>query len=257
MQLSVIIPVLNEEGLMADFLIHLRRRVPGTEIIVADGGSDDGTCEIAAHLADKIVRAPAGRGRQMNAGAAVAQGEVLWFLHADSRIPENAPESMVKALADPGVAGGCFSLKIFPRRWIFWVRDAIGNLCVDLFGIALGDRGLFCRRSAFMAAGGYTTEPLFEDANLYRELRRVGATRRVSATIRTSARRYEALGPLRTSLFYALIMLLYWGGLRRKTLETLVFRYAPGKRPVTSAHRGNSLHLILPHSTALQLKPNP
>ncbi|HEY2124512.1 MAG TPA: TIGR04283 family arsenosugar biosynthesis glycosyltransferase [Chthoniobacterales bacterium] len=231
MQLSVIIPVLNEQGLIADFLVDLRRLLPAAELIVVDGGSDDATCGLAAPLADKIARAPAGRGRQMNAGAAVAQGEVLWFLHADSRIPANAAESIAEALTDPSVAGGCFSLMIVPARWILQLRDAVGNLCVDLFGIALGDRGLFCRRSAFIAAGGYTTDPLFEDANLYRELRRIGSMRRVTATIKTSARRYEALGPFRTSIFYGLIMLLYWAGLDPKTLETFVFHYASSRRP--------------------------
>jgi rSAM/selenodomain-associated transferase 2 len=242
-RLSIVIPVLNEQGLIADFLAHLRRLVPAAEIIVVDGGSDDHTRELAAPLADKIVCAPAGRGRQMNEGAALAHGEVLWFLHVDSQIPGNAAESIAEALSDPRVAGGCLSLRIVPTRWIFRVRDAVGNLCVDLFGIALGDRGLFCRRGAFIAAGGYTTGRLFEDANLYKELRRMGSTRRVKATMQSSARRYEILGPVRTSLFYGLIMLLYWAGVRPAALETLVFRFTSGGRPT---------RLGLPNSAAFR-----
>ena len=222
MDISIIVPVLNEGAIVREFLEHLRTFAANAEIIVVDGGSNDGTVELCRGLADHIVESARGRARQMNTGAQVAHGKILWFLHADSRIAANSLAAIEDALSDPKFAGGCFRLQIAPARWVYRVRDAIGNLCVNLFRIGLGDRGLFCRRENFFALGGYPDQRLLEDADFYRKLRAVGRVRQIPITIETSARRYEALGPVRTSLFYLLIMTLYLARTKMLILEKMV-----------------------------------
>jgi rSAM/selenodomain-associated transferase 2 len=233
--ISIIVPVLNEAAIVRAFLQHLRTTAPNAEIIVVDGGSNDGTVELCRGLADHIVESARGRARQMNAGAQFARGKILWFLHADSRIATNSLKAIENVLADSRIVGGCFRLRIVPARWVYWVRDLIGDLCVNLFRIALGDRGLFCRRENFLALGGYPDQPLLEDADLYRKLRAIGGVRQIPITIETSARRYEALGPVRTSLFYLLIMTLYLARTKMSVLEKMVGWFA-SRRPI-HAHR--------------------
>ncbi|PYL86680.1 MAG: family 2 glycosyl transferase [Verrucomicrobia bacterium] len=203
--ISIIVPVLNEAAIIRRFLQHLRATAPGAEIIVVDGGSNDGTVELCRGLADHIVESARGRARQMNTGAQVAHGKILWFLHSDSCIATNSLKAIENVLADSRIAG---------------------DLCVNLFRIALGDRGLFCRRENFLALDGYPEQPLLEDADFYRKLRAVGRVRQIPVTIQTSARRYEALGPVRTSLFYLLIMTLYLAGTKMSVLEKMAGRFA-------------------------------
>jgi uncharacterized protein len=228
-RVSIIVPVLNEAAIIREFLAHLNVAAPGAEIIVVDGGSEDGTFELCRNLADHVIESVPGRARQMNAGAQIARGKILWFLHADSRVAENSLAAIADALSNPSVVGGCFRLQIVPTRWIYRTRDAVGDLCVSLFHIALGDRGLFCRREIFVAVGGYPNQSLLEDADFYRKLRALGRVRQISTKIQTSARRYEALGPLRTSLFYLLIMTLYLMHIPMSILERMVAWFASRK----------------------------
>jgi rSAM/selenodomain-associated transferase 2 len=227
--ISIIVPVLNEAAIIRGFLQHLRTTAPDAEIIVVDGGSNDGTVELCRGLADHIVESARGRARQMNAGAQVSHGKILWFLHADSYIAASSSAAIEAALGDSQVAGGCFRLQIVPARWVYRVRDATGDVCVNLFRIALGDRGLFCRREHFFAIGGYPDQPLLEDADFYCKLRVVGRVRQVPIRIQTSARRYEALGPTRTILFYLLIMALYLARTKMSTLEKMVHWFGSRK----------------------------
>jgi len=244
--ISIIVPVLNEAAIIRGFLQHLRTTAPEAEIIVVDGASNDGTVELCRGLADNIVESARGRARQMNAGAQVAHGKILWFLHADSRIATNSLTAIEDALADSRIAGGCFRLRIVPARWVYRVRDVVGDVCVNLFRIALGDRGLFCRRENFLALGGYPDQPLLEDANFYCKLRAMGRVRQVPIRIQTSARRYEALGPTRTILFYLLIMTLYLARTKMSILEKMVGWFGSRKTgrtagiamPQRAAHRG-------------------
>ena len=208
--LSIIVPVLNEAGLIERFLTLLRAQGLVAEIIVVDGGSTDGTVERCALFADRVLISKKGRALQMNAGAAVAHGQVLWFLHADSELPPRAVESISRALADPKLAGGCFRIRFARPEWIYRVSDSLGNLGVDLFGFALGDHGIFCRRTCFEQSGGFPILPILEDAELYRRLRRGGKMRQLPGTIMTSSRRYELLGPYRTTAYFALILVLYF-----------------------------------------------
>jgi rSAM/selenodomain-associated transferase 2 len=222
---SIIVPVLNEAPIIAGFLRHLRQVAPQAEIIVVDGGSTDATADICHHIADCVMTAPRGRAKQMNAGARIATGDVFWFVHADSRIAAGSSKAIEAALLDPRVVGGCFRLEIMPARWVYRVRDAIGNICVEARGVALGDRGIFCRRDVFQSTGGYPETRLLEDAGFYRKLKRCGQVRQLREKIQTSARRYEALGPCRTVCFYGFIMTLYAMRVSLPILEKMVRAY--------------------------------
>jgi rSAM/selenodomain-associated transferase 2 len=225
MRISLIVPVLNEEKILRQFLHHVRVVAPACEIVVADGGSCDRSLEIAQELADKSVQSSKGRGAQMNAGAGLATGDILWFVHVDSAVAAGSTRAIEQALANPKIVGGCFRLRIDSPRWIYRVRDAIGNGLVALRGIPLGDRGFFCRRDAFVSIKGYPEIPLLEDAEFYLRLKKCGRVRQLPETIRTSARRYEALGPLATVCFYGFIMTLYVLLIPRPLLEKIVRWY--------------------------------
>ena len=225
MRFSVIVPVLNESRILRQFLQRLRKYASECEIIVVDGKSDDGSLEIAREFADRAIETSRGRALQMNAGAKLATGDAFWFVHADSQIAARSFPAITEALADPTVVGGCFRLRIESTRWIYRFRDAIGNLLVDLTGIALGDRGFFCRRDIFFQAGGYPEISILEDAEFYRLLKRHGRVVQLHEAIGTSPRRYEALSPAITMLFYALIMLLYVARVPIRVLERLVHFY--------------------------------
>jgi rSAM/selenodomain-associated transferase 2 len=231
MRLSVIVPVLNEAAILPGFLQHLRQYAAGCEIIVVDGGSDDDSFAIAEEFADRVLQSVRGRALQMNAGANLATGDALWFVHADSVIAPSSACAIEQALGDPKCVGGCFRLRINSSRWIYRVRDAVGNVLVDLIGIALGDRGFFCRRETFLQVGGYPQIAILEDAEFYRKLKRHGRVVQLREIIRTSSRRYEALGPAPTILFYALIMLLYTARVPIGILERMVRAYMKKRIP--------------------------
>lgn len=206
---SIIVPAFNEAELIRAFLQHLRAVAPDAEIVVVDGGSDDGTAELSAGLADRVLKVSRGRALQMNAGAEIARGDVFWFLHADSMIPPGTLEEIARILRDDSNAGGCFRLRLPGREWIYRVSDSLGNLGVHIFGFALGDHGIFCRRRAFWSAGGFPEIPLMEDAEFYRSLRRWGGMRQSRMAIVGNPRRYEQLGPYRTTVYYVVILGLY------------------------------------------------
>lgn len=208
LSVSVIVPVRNEAALIEPFLQHMRQRAEDAELLVVDGESEDGTAERASRQAT-VLSAPAGRARQMNAGARVATGDVLWFIHADSEVPEGAIGMIRAALADGRAAGGCFRLEIAHPDPVYRLNDRLGNLGVDLFGIACGDHGLFVRRTVFERLGGYPDVPILEDVALYRRARRLGRMGQLPAAIRTSPRRWERNGPWRTTAVYAAILALY------------------------------------------------
>jgi rSAM/selenodomain-associated transferase 2 len=210
--LSIVVPVLNEAALLREFLKQLQMLGADLEIIVVDGGSLDGTPAIARDLADRVLTTPPGRAAQMNAGAAIARGEVIWFLHADAEVSANSVDRIRAALADPRVAGGCFRLRYPRRQWIYRVSDSLGNLGVNLFGFALGDHGIFCRRSAFESVGQYPIVPILEDAELYRRLRRAGRMVQLRDAIVSSPRTFEKCGPYRTTFVYFAILVLYVAG---------------------------------------------
>lgn len=179
------------------------------EIIVVDGGSSDQTMIIAERLADRAIAARRGRASQMNAGAAVARGEVLWFLHADLEPPRTSLAQIAAALANAEIAGGCFRLRYPRREWIYRISDSLGNVGVKVFGFALGDHGIFCRRSAFVQVGGYPIVPILEDAELYRGLPRAGRMTQLCDAIVSSPRTFEKWGRYQTTGIYFSILALY------------------------------------------------
>jgi rSAM/selenodomain-associated transferase 2 len=210
-RLSIVIPVLDEAGGIAASLALLRPfRERGVEIIVVDGGSRDGTRSLAAPLADRVIESPRGRSLQMNAGAAAAAGEAIVFLHADTRLPEGADESIRAALASR--EWGRFDVAIEGRsRWLPVVA-AFMNARSRLTGVATGDQALFVRRGAFAAVNGFAPIPLMEDIAFSKAMKRRGPPACLAGKVRTSGRRWERHGPLRTIVLMWRLRLAYFFG---------------------------------------------
>ena len=202
---SVVEPTLNEAGPVARTLAAAREAMgPDAEIIVSDGGSVDGT-RGAARLRAHVIDAPTGRGAQLNAGAEGATGQVLVFLHADTRLEPGCAAAIDQALADPRVAGGCCRFAVDPpagRDPRYRLLEAGVNLRTRLFRTATGDQVIFARRDAFRAAGGFPEVPLFEDVGLARRLRSVGRFRVARTRAFTSRRRWERRGFWRTVFWH-------------------------------------------------------
>jgi rSAM/selenodomain-associated transferase 2 len=233
--LSIIVPVLNEAELIAGFLRNLRNLGPNLEIIVVDGGSSDGTRSLAEPLADHVLTARRGRASQMNAGAEIARGDMLWFLHADLDVPLGSPAEIESVLTNPQIVGGCFRLR-FPRREVIYrVSDSLGNVAVNFFGFALGDHGIFCRRAAFRQISGYPEIPILEDAEIYRRLRRLGRMLQLRAEIVSSPRAFEALGRYRTTAVYFSILALYVFGVPIELLNQIYRRFRAQSSPSSEA----------------------
>lgn len=181
------------------------------EIIVADGGSDDGTRELAA-ARTRLVDAPPGRGRQMNAGARAARGEILLFLHADTWLSPGSAAALSRVLARAEVAGGCFKLQLrgpSASRPIARVLARSINARSRWFRTATGDQAIFARRQIFERIGGFDDGELFEDVLFYRALRRCGAVVILEPPARTSDRRWRQRGYLRTIATHLSVRLLF------------------------------------------------
>jgi len=209
--LSIVMPVLNESTRIVEALealAALRRR--GTEVIVVDGGSKDGTADVAAPLADRIIVSPRGRARQMNAGAVVAQGRMLLFLHADTRLPPDARTLVERTLA--AHHWGRFDVTLEGRSAWLRVIAAMMNLRSRLTGISTGDQAIFVTRAAFAAAGAYPDQPLMEDIELSKRLKRIGPPACLRARVTTSGRRWDTQGVWRTILLMWRLRFDYWRG---------------------------------------------
>ena len=198
-QLSIIIPVLDEGAAIAPALAELAPyRARGGEIIVVDGGSRDETVDAARALADHVLAAPRGRGSQMNAGATAARGDVLLFLHADTRLLPEADRLIVDALERSKWAWGRFDVTIAGRSPLLRVVAAMMNLRSRLTGIATGDQAMFMTRTAFAQAGGFPDIALMEDIVMSRRLKAVSPPACLAARVTTSGRRWDRDGVVRT-----------------------------------------------------------
>jgi rSAM/selenodomain-associated transferase 2 len=219
MRLSIVIPALDEApsiGATLAALAPLRAR--GHEVLVADGGSEDGTREIAAPLADRVLVAARGRARQMNAGAACARGDALVFLHADTRLPPAADALVAAALAYR--PWGRFDVRIEGASPLLAVIAFGMNLRSRLSGIATGDQAIFVRREAF---AGFPDLALMEDVAFSQAMRRRAPPACLRAQAVTSGRRWEQHGVLRTVLLMWRLRLAYFLG---AAPDDLARRYA-------------------------------
>ena len=200
-RISIVIPALNEAAGIAETLRPLQPlRARGHEVIVADGGSADATVEIARPLADRVMTSELGRARQQNAGAAAAGGDVLLFLHADTRLPPTADELVIDGLMASGRGWGRFDVRLSGRRPALRMVERMMNLRSRVSGIATGDQAIFVRRDWFRRAGGFPQIPLMEDVALSAALRRIGPPLCLRERVLTSSRRWEERGVLRTIL---------------------------------------------------------
>jgi rSAM/selenodomain-associated transferase 2 len=191
------------------------------EISVADGGSHDETLSIAQSHGAKVVSVPPNRARQMNAGAAVAHGETLLFLHADTLLPAGYRDAILAALRQPQVVGGAFRFRIidpFPGRRLI---ERSVNLRSRLWRMPYGDQALFVRRWAFDELAGFSDLPIMEDYEFVRRLRRLGRLALLNDAVLTSARRWRRLGLLRTTLLNQLMIVGYHCGVSPTTLAAL------------------------------------
>jgi rSAM/selenodomain-associated transferase 2 len=219
-RLSVVVPALNEASGIRPALEALAPlRASGHEVIVVDGGSSDGTPELARGLCDRVLSAPRGRALQMNAGAAAATGDALVFLHADTRLPPGADELIFQSLRlSPW---GRFDVEIDARHPLLRVVACTMNLRSRLTGIATGDQAIFVRRGAFP---GFPEIPLMEDVAFCKAMKRFGPPACRRERVVTSGRRWESRGVLRTMILMWGLRLMYFLGARPERLARIYHR---------------------------------
>lgn len=228
-RVSVIIPTLDEATRVPALIAALRREPGLAEIIIADGGSADGTAAIAQALGARVVESAPGRGRQLRAGAAAASAEILLFLHADSVFPSGGLAALTTLLdRDPAIPGGNFRV-VFDgdsgfARWLTgfyaWLRR---------FALYYGDSGIFVRRRVYEAIGGFAPLPLMEDYDFVRRLERAGPTVRVDdPPLVTSSRKFAGRHPVAIFWGWSVVHILYWLGVAPERLARLY--YPPGWR---------------------------
>lgn len=218
MRISVIIPVLNEATTIAATLDAVLGLNPH-EVIVADGGSVDHTGEIAAGFGIPVFTAERARALQMNCGAAHATGDVLLFLHADTRLPHSAFRDIAAALENPRYVGGRFDLELDGKHWMLPVIGALINCRSRATQVGTGDQAIFVRRETFMRLGGYPDIALMEDIALCRSLKRQGQLASLRSRVVTSARRWESEGVWRTIFKMWLLKLCYFAGVAPARLK--------------------------------------
>jgi rSAM/selenodomain-associated transferase 2 len=225
--LSVVIPALNESGSIAMTLRALFDLDPTLEIIVADGGSEDDTVNLASSLGARVVLSSRGRGLQLGAAAGQARGDVLWFLHADTLPHPGALADIEAALRDPGVAGGNFRLRFdgagLGTRFLNRTQGLRRILAWHY-----GDNTIFVRREVYLEIGGFRPYPLFEDADLVKRIRRAGRFATLPGPVTSSSRRFDNGRFLATGLLWIVLQTLYWIGVPPRILARL---YPPVRRP--------------------------
>lgn len=209
--LSIVVPVLDEAGGIEACLRSLATlRARGAEVVVVDGGSTDATVALATPLADRVIVAPRGRASQMNAGAREARGDALVFLHADTRLPDEADRWVAKALAR--AAWGRFDVRIDGSSGALPMVAAFMNARSRLTGIATGDQAIFVRRAVFEAVGGFPEIALMEDVALSERLRAISRPASLRERVVTSGRRWDHRGTLPTILLMWRLRFAYWRG---------------------------------------------
>ncbi len=218
--ISIIIPALNEARHIAATLASLRP-AQNVDIIVVDGGSRDHTAAVARNHGAAVLSCSPGRARQQNFGAAAASGNLLFFLHADTVAPPDYASLIRQALRTPGVAAGAFSLSIAGSQPSLNLISTLANCRSHWLQLPYGDQGLFLSAALFHTIGGFPDLPIMEDVVLVRRLRRRGRIVTLPQTVRTSGRRWQQLGPLRTTAINQLMLLGFALGINPHTLARL------------------------------------
>lgn len=223
MTITVIIPTLNEERSLRRTLAHTAS-LGFDHIVVVDGGSTDQTRETMgrsevqpSHFAPQmssltLITSAPGRARQMSAGAATDRSDVLLFLHADTKLPNDAKHLIEQAFQDPACVGGRFDVRFDRSSFLGTVISTLMNLRSRWSGIATGDQAIFVRRAIFEQLGGFAEIPLMEDVEFTTRLKRTGRVAALHEKVTTSYRRWETCGPIRTILLMWALRLLYWIG---------------------------------------------
>ena len=218
MNISVIVPVLNEEKAIAATLQALVTLAP-YEIIIVDGGSADRTRELAGRFQVKVISSERGRGRQMNRGADEASGDVLLFLHADTRLPASGLNDIKAALSEARYLGGRFDVELAGAHWLLPLLGRLISYRSRISKVATGDQALFVRREVFERMRGFPDMPLLEDVAFCRTLKRLGDVACLRSRVVTSARRWEVDGVWRTIFRMWIIKLLYLAGVSPARLK--------------------------------------
>jgi rSAM/selenodomain-associated transferase 2 len=225
MQVSLIVPVFNEAPLIRPFLSNLRQRTSGAEIIVVDGVSTDGTDRLAQGFCDQVIRSgERSRAKQMNVGADAARGDIFWFLHADAEVPLESLNEIGRIMRNPKVCGGFFRIRLPAAPAVYRLTDGFAHYAGLLLRMRCGDHGIFCRRTAFVDAGGFPNVPLMEDVEFFRRLHRCGRIVHSNKRLVVSPRRYEEVGPTRLTFAYGSIATLYLFGVSLSTLARIYRR---------------------------------
>ena len=221
-RISIIIPTLNEAACITATLEHVRN-LPNVEVIVADGGSHDQTAELARAAGATVVHSNQGRGKQLNAGAALASGEVLLFLHADTKLPDDFADHVWQALRE-GNAAGAFRLYIGANGWMLRLVELAANLRSRWLQLPYGDQAIFVRAFDFFKLNGFRNWPLMEDYDFCCRMRKVGRIKLVPDPVTTSARRWQRLGVLRTTLTNWVSVVAFRLGVSPVTLDDWYWR---------------------------------
>ncbi|MEG4285569.1 TIGR04283 family arsenosugar biosynthesis glycosyltransferase [Microcoleus sp. A006_D1] len=226
LKISIIIPVLNEASTIAS-VISTAQKAKNIEIIVADGGSSDGTAEIATSLGVRVISTAPGRAAQMNAGAAAATGDILLFLHADTHLPPGYDSGARLALAKPSAVAGAYALKIDARSLCLRLVEIGVNWRSRFLQMPYGDQAIFLSSATFDKIGGFPDLPLMEDFEFVRRLKKQGCIEIVPQPVVTSARRWQQLGIVKTTAINQIVIIAYLLGV---SPDRLVFWYKRQKK---------------------------
>ncbi len=223
MRISIIVPILNEEETIPGLLAHLRD-LHKAEVLVVDGGSRDRSRDLVRDRGVRMLLSPPGRGRQQNMGAGAATGDILLFLHSDTRLPPDWMAHVDETLARPGVAAGAFRFALDARGPAYRLIEQGANLRARLLQSPWGDQALFLEKEMFRRAGGFPDQPLLEELVLLRRLRRHGSIAIASAAAVTSARRWQQRGLIRTTLLNQVILAGFLCGVSPRRLAAVYGR---------------------------------